>query len=134
MRIGLHLSVRRGHREALSRALDLGLEAFQILPYRRAPGADADFRWEKPDPAQAREVREAVARAAAPRLAVHSRYVPYLASGDAEQRRRSTELLSRELGFARDLGGGEFVLHLGAYSPGSSAAEGMRLFAEGVAE
>lgn len=134
MRLGLHLSVRRGHREALARARDLGVEAFQILPYRRAPGVDDDFRWEKPDPAQARELREALARGTAPRLAVHSRYVPFLASSDPESRRRSTELLTRELGFARDLGGGEFVLHLGAYSPGSDAAEGMRLFAEGVAE
>jgi len=134
MRIGLHVSVRRGHREALARALDLGLEAFQLLPYRRRPGTDADFRWEKPDPAQARHVREAVTRGTAPRLAIHSRYVPFLASDDAESRRRSTELLARELAFARDLGGGEFVLHLGAYSPGSTPAEGTRLFADGVAE
>lgn len=133
MLLGLHLSVRQGHGAALSRALDLGLEALQVLPYRRAPGADADFRWEKPDPAQVRALAAAAARGDVRRLAVHSRYVPFLGSTDPESRRRSTELLSRELGFARDLGGGEFVLHLGAYSVGSSAVEGTRLFAEGVA-
>lgn len=134
MRLGLHLSVRQGPRAALDRALDLGLEALQILPYRRRPGEGGDFRWEKPDPVQARELSAAAARGAVGRLAVHSRYVPFLASTDPESRRRSRELLARELGFARDLGGKEFVLHLGAYSPGSDPREGTRIFAEGVAE
>lgn len=113
----------------------MGLEALQILPYRRRPGsADDDFRWEKPDPAEARAVRSAVAGGAVGRLVVHSRYVPFLASQERDSRQSSTDLLARELGFARDLGGAEFVLHLGAYSPGSNPEEGMRLFAEGVAE
>lgn len=133
MRLGLHVGIRRGPRAALARALDLGLEVLQILPYRRLPGSLAGFRWEPPDPLEAREVAAAAARGAF-RLVVHSRYVPFLASSDGESRRRSTDLLARELGFARDLGGGEFVLHLGAYSPGSDAAEGTRLFADGVAE
>ena len=134
MRLGLHLSVRQGHAAALARSRDLGLGALQVLPYRRAPGSDADFRWEKPDPAQARALAAAAARGEVGRLAVHSRYVPFLASTDPASRRASRDLLARELGFARDLGGAEFVLHLGAYSPGSDAAEGTRLFAEGVAE
>lgn len=134
MLIGLHVGIRQGPRAALARAVELGLEALQILPYRRRPGSEEGFRWEKPDAAQAAELREALARGDVRRLAVHSRYVPFLASADPEARRRSTELLARELGFARDLGGGEFVLHLGAYSPGSDPAEGTRLFAEGVAE
>lgn len=135
MRLGLHLSVRQGPRAALERAGDMGLEALQILPYRRRPGsADDDFRWEKPDPAEARAVRAAVAGGAVGRLVVHSRYVPFLASQERGSRQSSTDLLARELGFARDLGAAEFVLHLGAYSPGSNPAEGMRLFAEGVAE
>lgn len=134
MRIGLHVGIRQGPRAAVARAAALGLEALQILPYRRLPGRDGDFRWEKPDPAESRAVRAALAGAAVRRLAVHSRYVPFLASREPEARRRSTELLARELGFARDLGGEEFVLHLGAYSPGSDPEEGRRLFAEGAAE
>lgn len=133
MLLGLHVGIRRGPRAALRRALDLGLEVLQILPYRRLPGALEGFRWEPPDPVEAREVAQAAARGAF-RLVVHSRFVPFLASSERESRERSRDLLARELGFARDLGGAEFVLHLGAYSPGADAAEGTRVFADGVAE
>ena len=134
MLLGLHVGVRRGFPGALARTTELGLEALQILPYRRVPGSGEGFRWEAPDPVEARAVAASVGRGALRRLAVHSRYVPFLASREPEGRRRSTELLSRELGFARDLGASEFVLHLGAYSPGSDAAEGTSLFADGVAQ
>ncbi|MDE2290906.1 MAG: TIM barrel protein, partial [Elusimicrobia bacterium] len=132
MRLGLHVSVLRGPLAAARRARALGAEAFQLLTYRRRPAAaGGDFRWESPDPGEAAAFR---AETAGLRVVAHVRYLPFLAAADPARRARSAALLERELRFASLLAAGELVIHLGAYSPGSDAAEGTRLFADGVAE
>lgn len=121
MIIGVHSSVARGYARALEEARALGCRALQILPYPRHhdPGDEelSAFRAER-------------ALLGLRALLIHSRFVPSLASSDAGRRERSTRHLSRELRLAEGLGGDAFVLHAGAYSPGSSAVEGTRLFAD----
>ena len=134
MRLGLHVGIRQGPLAALRRAEALGLEVLQMLSYRRRPGTGGDFRWEAPDPVEAAAFRAARAASAVGRLVIHVRYLPFLASSDAVRREASVDLLERELRFAALLGGDELILHLGAFSPGSSAVEGTRLFADGVAQ
>ncbi|MBI3299092.1 MAG: TIM barrel protein [Elusimicrobia bacterium] len=136
MKIGLHVGIRQGPLAALNRARELGLEAMQVLPYRRLPAREeaADgFRWEAPDPEEAAAFRAARA-AGGPRLAAHVRYLPFLAGADDIRREASVVLLSRELRFSTLLGAEQLVLHLGAYSPGSSPAEGLRHFVDGAVE
>lgn len=136
MKLGLHLSIRKGPLAALRRAEELSLEALQVLPYRRltadTPAADG-FRWEVPDPEEASAFRAARRAGSVKRLVAHVRYLPFLASADDGRREASAVLLAREISFAALLGADELVLHLGAYSAGSDAAQGIRRFAEGAA-
>jgi len=123
--LGIHASVRRGLLESLSEAGPLGVEAVQILPYQRH---------HIPNQEDLARFREARRRTAISRLIVHSRFVPSLCSSDADRRRRSIELLSRELAIAAALGAQSYVLHAGAYSPGGGSAEAERLLAQAVRE
>jgi deoxyribonuclease-4 len=97
----------------------------QLFPYKRhqthSAGELAEFR---------------LAREASPvrRLLAHSRFAPCLASRSEERRRRSIELLDRELRLAAALGAEAFVLHAGAYSEDSVREEGLRLASEAVIE
>lgn len=121
MIIGVHASVARGYASALAEARALGCRALQILPYPRHHDPSGEelsaFRVER-------------ARLGLRALLIHSRFVPSLASRDGGRRERSVRHLGRELRLAEGLGGDAFVLHAGAYSPGSDEAEGVRLFAE----
>ncbi len=123
MILGVHASVRRGHLAALETAAALGVESLQILPYPRhhAPTAEelAAFRAAR----AASRVRV---------LLVHSRFVPSLASSDADRRARSVGHLANELALCAALGGDGYVLHAGAYSPDADADAGVALFAESV--
>lgn len=123
MIIGIHASLTRGYAAALAEARALGCRALQILPYPRHhdPSGEelSSFRAER-------------ALLGLRALLIHSRFVPSLASSDAERRERSVRHLSRELRLAEGLGGDAFVLHAGAYSPGSDEAEGVRLLAGSV--
>jgi len=123
--LGVHASVRRGLLESLSEAGPLGVKAVQILPYQRhhIPGQEELARF-----------REARKRTAISRLIVHSRFVPSLGSRDAERRRRSVELLSRELAIAAALGAESYVLHAGAYSPGDDSASAESLLTQAIRE
>lgn len=119
MILGLHLPIREGYGAALELGERHGLPVFQILAYPRhhdpSPAELAAFKSRK--------------RA---RLLVHSRFVPSLASADAERRGRSVKHLRRELELAAALGAEAYVLHAGAYSPGDDAQDGVSLFAESV--
>lgn len=97
----------------------------QMLPYRRH---------HEPDPSEMEEFRKRRAAGPVGRLLVHSRFVPSLASSDEKRRRRSIALLSRELKLSAGWGAEAFVLHAGAYSPGSDAKEGIRLAAGAMAQ
>lgn len=125
MILGVHASVRRGHVAALGVAAELGVDALQVLPYPRhhAPTEDelAAFRAAR----AASRVRV---------LLVHSRFVPSLASSDAERRARSVEHLAKEFALCAALGGDAYVLHAGAYSPDADEAQGVGLFARSVSE
>lgn len=121
MIIGVHASVARGYAPALAEARALGCRALQILPYpRHHDPSDEEL-------AAFRAERSSLGLRA---LLIHSRFVPSLASRDGARRERSVRHLCRELRLAEGLGGDAFVLHAGAYSPGSDAAEGVRLFAD----
>lgn len=67
------------------------------------------------------------------RLFIHSRFVPNLASADPARRERSVVHLANELKLAAALGGEAYVLHGGAYSVGSTFDEGLKFFAQSLA-
>jgi len=121
--LGVHVSVARGYPRAFEEARQLGCKALQILPYPRhhAPSSEelSSIRAERENLG----LRE---------LLIHSRFAPCLASADAVRRERSVGHLIRELRLALGLGGDAFILHAGAYSPGSNEGEGLRLFAESI--
>jgi deoxyribonuclease-4 len=125
MLLGVHCDVRGGYLEALRRAEALGCDAMQMLPYRRH---------HEPAPEEFAAFRRAFSGSRVRRLVLHARYAPFLASEDAAKRLRSVGHLSRELRFARSLGAGWLVMHLGAYSPGATPARGLELLADGVWE
>lgn len=125
MHLGIHCSVRGGYLAAVEEARALGLRAMQMLPYRRH---------HDPGPADFAEFRRARRDAGIERLLVHSRYLPALATTDEPRRRHSAEHLKRELAMAQELEADAYVLHVGAYAPGSSFDEGARLFARSLAE
>lgn len=123
MILGIHASVAGGFLRALGEAKALGVEALQILPYRRhhAPAEE-----------ELAEFRAARAASGVRRLLIHSRFVPSLASSDERRRSRSVAHLAEELRLGAALGGEMYVLHAGAYSPDSDEAAGVRLFADSV--
>ena len=121
MILGVHASVALGHIRALEEADGLGCAALQILPYRRHhPPADAELS----------AFRAARARSGVRVLLVHSRFAPSLASSDETRRARSIAHLAEELRLCSALGGDAYVLHAGAYSPGSDAGSGIGLFSD----
>ncbi len=121
MILGLHLPVREGYQAVLAAAAAHGVSAVQLLPYARH---------HQPTPEELAAFK--AGRAALRRVVVHSRFVPSLASADAERRGRSVRHLARELELAAALGADAYVLHAGAYSPGEDADGGVKLFAESV--
>lgn len=123
MLLGVHCGVRGGYLSALSRARALACEAMQMLTYPRH---------QDPSEAELAAFREAYSRSGLMRLVLHVRYLPFLACEEEALRARSARLLAREMRLAQGLGGDWLVLHLGAYSPGSSVERGMGLFADGV--
>lgn len=123
MILGVHCDVRQGYVNALRQAEALDCGAMQILTYRRHHVPTED---------EFAAFRAAFAASALERLVLHVRYLPALASEDAERRARSIELLATELRYARALGGNWLILHMGAYSPDANAADGMQLFADGI--
>lgn len=120
MILGIHCSVRAGFSAALAEAEALGCAAFQILPYRRHHPPTSD------------ELAGFKAAARGRRVLVHSRFVPNLMSADPARRRRSAEHLASELRLAAALGGEAYVLHAGAYSPGSDIEEALGCFRESL--
>ena len=115
MILGIHGSVRAGLLAALDEAAAAKVRALKILPYRRH---------HLPDAGELAAFRAKRLELGLPRLLVHSRFVPSLASADEARRGRSVELLAMELNLAEGLGAEEFVLHAGAYSPGDTAEDG----------
>lgn len=124
MILGLHCAVNRGFEAALERAKATGIGVMQMLPYPRHHA---------PTPEELERFR--VAREAAGiRLVSHSRFVPSLASSDEKRRGVSVRLLARELDLARAQGAESFVIHAGAWSPGSTHDDGIALFGRSVRE
>jgi deoxyribonuclease-4 len=123
MILGLHCGVMKGYDAALETAKRHGCAVMQMLPYRRHHDPAPD------DLKTFRSAREA----AKIRLLAHSRFVPSLASSDEARRRRSVELLARELALSDGLGAEGYVLHAGAFSPDASAEDGIKLCAESIA-
>ena len=123
MILGVHASVARGLAGALEEADALGCAALQILPYRRH---------HPPEDEELSAFRAARLLSGVRVLLVHSRFAPSLASADAPRRARSVEHLSSELRLTAGLGGDAYVLHAGAYSPGSDAEGGIKLFADSL--
>jgi len=121
--LGIHASVAGGFPRTLDEAKALGVEALQILPYRRHHA---------PTEEELAEFRAARAASGVRRLLIHSRFVPSLASADEKRRLRSVEHLAEELRLSAALGGEMYVLHAGAYSPESDEAAGVKLFADSV--
>jgi deoxyribonuclease-4 len=123
--LGIHCSVRAGYLPALSEAGALGVTAMQMLPYRRH---------HEPSLEEFSAFRRARAGSSVARLLIHSRYLPALAASDLRRRNGSVFHLVREIGYARALAADAFVLHIGAFSPGSSFEEGLLLFCRSLSE
>lgn len=123
MRLGVHVSVRRGYAAALDEVRALGCAALQILPYPRH---------HYPTSEELAAFRGALFDAGVTTLLIHSRFVPSLASSDEVRRTRSVTLLAKELALSEALGGSAYVLHAGAYSPDADLGAGVKLFADSV--
>ncbi|MEK7744815.1 MAG: deoxyribonuclease IV [Elusimicrobiota bacterium] len=125
MILGIHCDVRKGPIAALGWARGLGCSLMQMFSYRRHDEAALEgaegFK-------SAREAGDPV------QLISHVRYLPFIGSGDRAWREHSVDLLEREMVLARALGARGLILHMGAYSSGSTLREGMRLFINGVRE
>jgi len=123
--LGIHCSVRQGFPAALREASALGCEAMQILPYRRH---------HLPTVEELEAFKAERAASQVKRLLIHSRFVPNLGSSDPARQKRSIDLLAMELRLAAGLGAQAYVIHAGAYSPGSDLEEGIRLTALGISQ
>lgn len=128
MRLGFHVSVRKGVLGALEETTRLGCETLQIFP--RRPGNPMRFP-DDPEAAKIRRVREE--RRISP-LVVHSVYQPNIASTNAKIWKRSSDSFRDELRFADTIGAEYLVIHSGSFSPGSSLAEGIRRSAGTIRE
>jgi len=121
--LGIHGSVRQGHLRALDEARALGCGALQVLPYPRHHA---------PTDEELSAFRTARAASAVEILLVHSRFVPSLASSDADRRARSVAHLAEEFRLCAGLGGDAYVLHAGAYSADADAEKGVAHFGDSV--
>lgn len=125
MILGLHCGVRDGYDSALRQASEARCGVMQVLPYRRHGEDNA---------AERAVFKNSWRGIGCKRVIAHSRFVPSLASSDDERRGRSQFMLLREFHFAWELGADAFILHAGAYSPGASKEEGLKLCTESIAQ
>jgi deoxyribonuclease-4 len=122
MLLGLHLPTRFGYERAFEDAKRLGCRSLQI--FIRRPGASLE------GPGAPLGSRDGGIES----LLVHRRFAPAPGSSDDDWRRRAVEKLGQELKAARELGADAFILHLGAFSPGSDFGTGLSLALESLAQ
>ena len=127
-RLGAHLPLGDGMVKAADRAAAIGASALQVFTdnpaaWRRRPSL----------PKELPAFRERLDRHAITPLVVHAPYLVNLAGLEGELRERSIELLAHELRVAQAWGASCLNVHVGSHR-GEGADEGIRRFAQGVAE
>jgi deoxyribonuclease IV len=127
-RIGAHLPLGDGMVRAAERASSIGASALQVFSdnpaaWRRRPGL----------PRELPAFRERLAAHGIAPLVIHAPYLVNLAGPDGELRSRSIEVLAHELRVAQAYGARYLNVHVGSHR-GAGADDGLRRFAEGVAE
>ena len=123
MRVGSHVSIRGGYKEAAVRARAIGGTAFQFFPKNpRSLGVKAFDRADA-------EKCAAYCRDHGIVSIAHSPYPVNLAAESAEQRARTMESLLNDLAIAEACGAAGVVVHFGIYK-GADPLAGYRLILE----
>ncbi|HET7216556.1 MAG TPA: deoxyribonuclease IV [Vicinamibacterales bacterium] len=125
-RLGAHLSIAGGVPRAIDRARASKCDALQI--FTKSAG---QWRARALPDEEVALFREKAAQARIP-IVAHNSYLINIAAADATLRARSIVALGEELDRAEALGLDGLVMHPGAFTSGT-AAEGLRLIAEGIA-
>jgi deoxyribonuclease-4 len=114
-RLGAHVSISGGVSLSIERALDLGLESFQIFTRNQR-------QWD-PAPLSSEEIlsfKESLSRSDLGPVLVHSSYLINIAAGNERVASRSLSALEDEIFRCRELGLERLVLH-----PGSHKGDGL---------
>jgi len=126
-RIGAHVSMAGGIHLSVRRALDLGLETFQIFTgsqKRYLPGIIGE--------GSAKAFKDALSRTDMAPFLVHAGYLINLANPDREIFERSVASLSQEFVRCRSIEAPYLVLHPGSHM-GEGVAHGIDRITEGLA-
>jgi deoxyribonuclease-4 len=120
IRFGVHCSLKKGLAGALEEAARLKCEALQI--FTRSPRM---WRMRIPGDTEAAEFRELRKELSLSPLVVHTPYLPNLATAKKELYELSVRSLTDDLKVMNKLDADFLVIHPGAYSPESTAADGL---------
>jgi deoxyribonuclease-4 len=129
MRIGVHVSVRRGMIPALEAAKRLGCETLQI--FTRAPHDWRTNRVSEEEGAAFDARRRAMGLEP---LVVHTPYLPNLSTRHETIYRRSLSALRDDLVICRNLRADYFIIHPGSYSDGATPEDGITRMAAALRE
>lgn len=127
-RIGAHLPLGDGMVKAADRASAIGASALQVF-------SDNPAAWRRRTnlPRELPAFRERLAAHGIAPLVIHAPYLVNLAGPKGEFRTRSLDVLAHELRVAQAYGAQYLNVHVGSHR-GEGADDGIRRFAEGVAE
>jgi deoxyribonuclease-4 len=117
VRIGAHVSVAGGLRNAVANAVAVGCEAFQVFVSNARGWAPPPF-----DPADDERFRAEVAAAGLGPLFVHAPYLVNFASASPVTRERSRQAVAAALAKAGAVGAAGVVVHAGAALASGRAA------------
>jgi deoxyribonuclease-4 len=120
IRFGVHCSLRDGLEGALLEAQQKKCEAMQI--FTRSPRMWKMSRHSEQEVAGFRELRKKLNIYP---LAVHIPYLPNIATSNSELYLKSVNALIEDLEVANQIGADFLVIHPGAWSEGSTIAEGI---------
>jgi len=120
MRFGVHCSLKNGFSGALLEAKEKGCEAMQI--FTRSPRM---WRMRIPPKDEIEKFRTLRAELGIYPLAVHTPYLPNIATSKESLYHKSVNALIEDLDVAGQIGADFLVIHPGAYSEGSTVESGI---------
>ncbi len=127
IRLGVHCSLKKGLCGALLEARRVGCESLQI--FTRSPRM---WRMRMPAPDEVMEFVRLRAELGLYPLAVHTPYLPNLATGNKALYERSCRALEEDLVVMEQLKADYLVIHPGAWSPDSSPEQGIGNIARAI--
>ncbi|MCX7940432.1 MAG: deoxyribonuclease IV [Endomicrobia bacterium] len=121
LKIGVHCSIRKGHKNALYEAYELGCSCLQMFTH-----SPRIWKFILPSEKEIEEFKLLRKQLGLSPLAIHTAYLPNPASSIQEIYKKTRDLLLLEFELAEMFSADYLVMHPGSYSEGKKIQDGLR--------